>query len=115
MVVSLFNIARVTDFKNVFINKFSGLSLTIYLIHENLIFRTYYRPYMIHYILEHFGYRNVLFWMLFLALIIFLFSAFISVIYAILLHKSVNKISNYIYSSKWQLVWGVFESFVLKI
>lgn len=54
MSIAMFNIARNIHFKNRFINYISKLSLLIYIIHENIILRTYFRPAMWNYVYKRF-------------------------------------------------------------
>ena len=58
--LGLFNIMRNSSFHSRVINYLAGLSLYIYLIHENILIRTYLRPYMINYIYETYGYEHLL-------------------------------------------------------
>lgn len=62
MSIAMFNIARNIHFKNRFINYISKLSLLIYIIHENIILRTYFRPAMWNYVYKRFGYSDVIQW-----------------------------------------------------
>lgn len=48
--IAMFNIMRNFKFKNLMINYISSLSLLIYIIHENLILRTYFRPALFQYV-----------------------------------------------------------------
>ncbi|MCD7791893.1 MAG: hypothetical protein LUG92_00640, partial [Oscillospiraceae bacterium] len=54
--IGLFNLANSLKFKNRTVNTISGLSLLVYIIHENLLLRTYVRPYIIGIIYEKVGY-----------------------------------------------------------
>lgn len=97
MSISMFNIARNIHFKNSFINYISSLSLLIYVIHENLILRTYFRPAMWNYVHTTFGYSHVLAWVFGLAAVIFLFGIGASALYSLILQRLVKKISNRLY------------------
>ena len=68
--VGLFNIARTVRFSNDAVNCISGLTLLIYIVHENLILRTYYRPAMANYVYEHYDYDHIIVWVLILAAVI---------------------------------------------
>lgn len=95
--IALFNIARNIHFKNTFINYISSLSLLIYIITENLILRTYYRPAIWNYIYTHYGYSNVVGWVFIITVIVFLFGVFSGAIYTGILSKVVLKISDELY------------------
>lgn len=94
MAIAMFNIARNIHFKNAFINYISSLSLLIYIIHDNLILRTYVRPYMINYVYSTYGYRNIIFWVFVLVLIIFAFGVLSAVIYDKTLRRLLKKASD---------------------
>ncbi len=98
MAIAMFNVARNIHFKNRVINYISSLSLLIYLIHENLILSTYFRPYMINYVYTNYGYDNILLWVLVLVIIIFAFSLMCSFIYDKTLRQLVKKVSTILYS-----------------
>ena len=98
MSIAMFNIARNIHFKNRFINYISGLSLLIYIIHENLILRTYYRPAIWNYVYNNYGYDYVVGWVFILTIIIFFFGVFVAAIYAETIQKIMVIISDRIYS-----------------
>lgn len=97
MSIAMFNIARNIHFKNRFINYISSLSLLIYIIHENLILRTYYRPAMWDYIHTQYGYSHVIGWTFILVIIIFLFGIVAAAVYTATIQKAVSRISNRMY------------------
>ena len=97
MSISMFNIARNIHFKNRFINYISSLSLLIYIIHENLILKTYIRPAMWNYVYVNYGYSHVIGWVFILAVIIFLFGTVAAILYSVALQKFVKRISNKLY------------------
>ena len=88
--VGLFNIARTVRFSNDAVNCISGLTLLIYIVHENLILRTYYRPAMANYVYEHYDYDHIIVWVLILAAVIFLFSMLAASFYKQTLEKIVK-------------------------
>lgn len=94
---SALNIFNSLKFKNSFINYFSKFSLLIYIIHENLVFKKYYRPVFWQLIYLNFGYKYILLWTILFILILFLVSTLISFIYKILLQRHINHISDKIY------------------
>lgn len=95
--ISMFNLTRSIHFKNYFINYISKLSLLIYIIHENIIVRTYYRPCIINYIYRNYGYNNVVLWVLMLTVTTFILSCLAATIYKQVLQKLVLKISYVLY------------------
>ena len=95
--ISLFNLMRKLAFKNKAINYISSLSLLIYIIHENIILRTYYRPAMWDYIYQNFGYDKLLLWVFVLALLVFAFGFVSSVIYDKTIRRMLQKVCDNIY------------------
>uniref|UniRef100_UPI00402846E0 hypothetical protein n=1 Tax=Gemmiger formicilis TaxID=745368 RepID=UPI00402846E0 len=87
----LFNIFRNIEFSNRVINYISKLSLFIYLIHENMLLRTYYRPMLWHEVYNRFGYSYVLMWLLILAVGVFTFGLIMSILYEKTIGKGVEK------------------------
>ena len=97
MVIGLFNIARNIHFENKAVNYVSGLSLLIYIIHENMLLRSYYRPLMWQYVHMNMGYNHIILWTFVIALIIFLFGFVTSAIYKCTIQKLVTKTGDMIY------------------
>lgn len=114
MSISMFNIARNNHFKNRFINYISKLSLLIYITHENIILRTYFRPAMWNYVYKRFGYSDVIGWVLIIAFIIFIFGILCSILYVLTLQKFVNKVSGRFYEVV-RIKYLLFEKFCLMI
>ena len=75
------------SFKNRFINYISKLSLLIYIIHENIILRTYFRPAMWNYVYKRFGYSDVIQWVFIISFIIFIFGILCSILYVLTLQR----------------------------
>lgn len=94
--MSSFNIFKSKSFVNDGINKWSSLTLLIYIIHENILVRTYLRPYIFVWIKDNFGYNCIVFWILLYALVLFLASSFIALIYSLTIQKITKKLSIYI-------------------
>lgn len=80
-----------------FINYISGLSLFIYLIHENILVSTYLRPAIWQYIYLNFGYSKVLLWDLFFSLLLFVASIIVSSIYKATIQNIVIIVSKKVY------------------
>lgn len=82
------------------INDISKYSLLIYVIHENLIVRTYYRPEIWRYIYNKYGYEHILLLVLIQVLGIFIVSLILSILYKRYIEKRVyficNKVVNHI-------------------
>lgn len=113
MSIAMFNIARNVHFKNRFINYISSLSLIVYIIHENLILRTYFRPAMWNYVYMNLGYTNVMGWVFIFVIIVFFFGIFSATLYSITIQKFVQKISNRLYEV-WKRKYLVIESKILE-
>lgn len=97
MAISMLNIARNIHFKSNAINYISSLSLLIYIFHENLLLRTFYRPLMWNYIYTQFGYTYVIVWTLVLTVIVFCFGLMASFIYKNTIQKIVVSVCNWLY------------------
>lgn len=97
MSLAMFNLARNIHFRKKVVNYISKLSLLIYIIHENIILRTYFRPKMWNYVYEKFGYSYVIEWVFVITLIIFIFGVLSSILYASTLQKLVCKVNEKIY------------------
>lgn len=114
MSIAMFNIARNIHFKNRFINYISKLSLLIYIIHENIILRTYFRPAMLNYVYKRFGYSDVIQWVFIISFIIFIFGILCSILYVLTLQRFVNKVSGKLYEVV-RIKYLLFEKFCLMI
>lgn len=114
MAVSMLNIAKNVYFQNKVVNYISGLSLLIYLFHENQLLRNYYRPLLWDYVYNRFGYDYVLVWALVLAAIVFLFGLAASVLYKATLQKAVSVACNWLYPVL-QKTYGKMETLLLKL
>lgn len=89
---ALFNLVRRSHFQNHIINSISSLSLLIYVIHENIILKTYYRTYMWHCLYKCFGHEKIVCQVLGSAMLIFAFSIVCAVLYKITLKKFVENL-----------------------
>lgn len=114
MSIAMFNIAKNIHFKNRFINYISKLSLLIYIIHENIILRTYFRPAMWNYVYKRFGYSDVIQWVFIISFIIFIFGILCSILYVLTLQRFVNKVSGKLYEVV-RIKYLLFEKFCLMI
>lgn len=114
MSISLLNIARNIHIENRIVNYISKLSLLIYIIHENILLRTYYRPLMWQWVYKNIGYDYILFWMIVIVGIVFVFGLVASIIYKNTLQKCVTKIIDYIYP-KLCNIFNKIENVFLKL
>ena len=112
--IGIFNLARQMHFVNCFINHLSKLTLLIYIIHENRLLRTYYRPAIVKNIYFHYGYDHVILWVLLLAAIIFIFAVIASFIYEQTMQRLVKKMSDRLFKIVWDK-YLVFERWCLRI
>ncbi len=91
-------IALQSKLRNKYINYLSSLSLFIYLLHENYLFRGYTRPYIWQWIYTTFGYKHVILLDLGFAMVLFLVATIISAIYKETIQRLVNKVSDKLYA-----------------
>lgn len=96
--ISSFYIFRKMEFRNYTINKAARLSLLVYLIHENLLVRSYFRPLIFYYIYIRFGYDYILIWDLLLFICTFIYSVLVSLAYSSSLQVVTNHMSKYFYT-----------------
>ena len=97
LVIGLFNLARSIQYECRIINYISKLSLFIYIIHENILLKTLYRPAMWQYIFTRFGYNHILGWVFVLVISIFVFGLVSSIIYYESIHRVIVLICNKLY------------------
>lgn len=112
--VGLFNIFRSLKFSNHVINYISGLSLFIYVIHENMLLRILYRPILWHMIYSLFGYKMVLLWVFVLSIVVFLFGVISSYFYRHTLEHLTIKASSY-FMPKIKTIYGRYEKTMMKL
>lgn len=94
---SMLQIARKWKWKNAVVNYISGLSLLLYIFHENLVLRTYIRPKLLNYIYLQYGYSHVVAWVVLLALGIFAVSIVITAVYREVFQKYVKAAGNMLF------------------
>lgn len=95
--LAAFNLFRKIPFKSRFVNYISGLSLLIYLIHENIIIAWHYRPYIFIYIYEHFGYSHIMLWLFAATLCYFIAAIIVAFIYRQTIERLVRIVSDKAY------------------
>ena len=94
---SLLNLFSRLKFKSKFINYVSSLSLLVYVIHENILFRIYIRPRIWQWIYLNLGYSKLLLWEFLFIITLFSASCLIAALYKTTLQKLVAKLSDAIY------------------
>lgn len=107
-------LALQSTFRNRLVNYLSGLSMFVYLFHENFLFRTYTRPAIWHYLYVTYGYEHVLGLDLCFAAALFLASVVVSCVYKETVQRLVTVISDRIYLLISKIYGGV-EKVILKI
>ena len=111
LAVGLFNIFRNLRFKNRIINYLSSLSLFIYVIHENLLFRKYTRVALWVSLVNYYGCENIVVVLLLYAVVLFIAACLVSAFYQNTIHRVVNRIEKFIE----KLVVGVFNKITGKM
>ena len=112
MAFSLFNIFRSYDFVDKKINALASLSLFVYVIHENLIFRDLFRPYIFTLLHDRFGYDYIAIWILVLALILFVCVIFLSIAYKSFVQRLTKNFSELIYKIACQTTEYVVQTLI---
>lgn len=95
--ISLLNLFKMINMQSKFVNIVSSLSLLIYIIHENILIRRFYRPIVLNKIYEIYGNSHIIFWIFALAIATFIISAMIAFLYSKTLQKLTRRMSNEIY------------------
>ena len=81
MAITSFNLFRNKHFHNETVNAMAGLTLYVYIIHENILFRTYIRPWIWDRMLKSFGYEHILVCALCFAAVLYVCSFAVGKIY----------------------------------
>jgi len=110
---SSFNIMKKKEFINRTINYLSSLSLLVYIFHENLAFRKYFRPVIEFSILNQFGIEHAFICAVCMAVSLGILSFIISAIYKIFFTKTVSKLSSII-SKNLLTLWKKYERLVIE-
>ena len=112
--IAAFGLARKNHFKNKNVNHIAKCAMLIYIIHENILLRTYVRPYLWHCIFDRYGYAHLLLW-------VFLYSAgwlLAALVLSLLYEKSLQKLTARVSEKilKWMSSWyQKYESAMLKL
>lgn len=102
--ISALNLFRGFKFKSPLINYLSSLSMLIYLIHENVLFRTYYRPAIWQWIYLELGYDKILLHTAIYSILLVAAAAIVSAVYKETVQKAVYGIVDRLYpglASAW--------------
>lgn len=110
---SSFNIMKKKEFINRTINYLSSLSLLVYIFHENLAFRRYFRPVIEFSILNRFGIEHAFICAVCMAVSLTILSFIISAIYKKCFTKIVSKLSSII-SKNLLTLWKKYERLVIE-
>ena len=94
----LFNILRTWSFHNRAINRFASLSMLIYLFHENIMVRTYFRPMYYQHIYVTYGYDHLLLWVCLFTCILFFFFFLVAFLWQKTAEQLLCLVVNHIYS-----------------
>ncbi len=94
---TLFNIFRQKEFYNKVTNYFSSLSLLIYLIHGNQFVVGYLKGVYFDYLYYHFGYKNIMLYVIILSFIYLLGSILLSIIYKHIIQSNLTKLIDKLY------------------
>ena len=92
LALALFNLFSNLDFSNKVVNYISGLSMLIYLFHENQLFRAYTRVRIWSYLLDMYGEQNIVLMSVLFAIALFVVAIVVSFIYRNTLQKLVRKV-----------------------
>ena len=112
--ISALNIARNVHFESKIVNYISSLSLLVYILHENQLLRTFYRPAMWNYVYHQFGYAYILIWTFVLVVLVFAFGLVASIIYKYTIQKIVTIVCDRLYPIL-QKIYGKIERKILKL
>lgn len=114
MALSAFGLAKNFHFKNKLINHISKLSLLIYVIHENILVRTYIRPLIWQWLYKQVGYDHVVELALAYAVVWFILALILSEAYKKTLQRVVQKLGAVVTTVVKDL-YELYEHCMLKI
>lgn len=112
--ISLFNIFNKMNFRIKMINYISGLTFLIYIIHENILFRTYVRPQIWIYIYHSIGYEHVLLCDIIYASVLFATSILAAMLYRVLIQKWIYAITDKV-SDRIIRIYSSICDYIIKI
>ncbi len=89
----LFNLFRKINVQSEFINQISSTTLTIYLFSENVLFYTLTKPQIFAWIYNNLGYNLLFVWIITFAILTFVVSVIVGLIYKYTIQKGTAKLS----------------------
>lgn len=95
--IGLLLIAKNMHIHSTFINQISSLSLLVYVIHENILLRKYYRPKIFDWLYATYGYDHIVLWVMLFVIGIFTVSILISFCYQQTVGRTLVRFENRIY------------------
>lgn len=107
-------IASKTNGSNKHINYISGLSIYVYLFHENYLFRCYTRPKIWQYIYMYIGYEHIVLLTVIYAFGLFILTCSIAAFYKETIQKLVNIVSNSLYL-RISKIYHLIETKIIRI
>lgn len=93
----LLNLVKDMNFRSRFVNYISSLSLLVYIIHENILFRTYIRPQIWQFIYLNLGYDLILLWHFMYVSLLLIASLIVAAIYKLVIQKYIHKFADITY------------------
>jgi predicted MFS family arabinose efflux permease len=87
--------------------------MLVYILHENVILRSYYRPFLLNWAYQTFGYSQVVLLMLALAVAIFVGTLIVAIIYDKTIRRFVKKLSEAVHTL-CSCIWNKFSSWATK-
>lgn len=96
--ITLFNLVRNYNFHSKLVNYISSLTLFIYIIHENVIVRGFYRISIWEWIAERFGTSHIIVELLIYSLLLFVVAVVLSIIYKEIIKRTLTGIIEKTYS-----------------
>lgn len=112
--LSLFGLGKRRHWVSQPVNYIASLSLLMYVIHENLLFRTYVRPLYFIWVKETFGYGNILAWLLLFAVALFFAAMILGWLYKESIQKKLYKLCDRVYPKLKALVYR-YSDFMMKL
>lgn len=107
--LALFNLVRQKLFVSKSINYISSLSLLIYVIHGNLFFRTYTRPWIWYKIYSFYGHTYIVLHTIMYSVALMFIVAIISMLYKITLQRIAKHIDDLIYKKASKVFYYISE------
>lgn len=97
LAISSLNLFRRLRLQSKMVNRISACTLYIYIIHENILLRQYYRPLLFEHIESVYGMQHALWWILLMALLTLFACTILAIIYQKTLQIIVSKAVDYSY------------------